>query len=28
MRLKFTYNTVTRESVITLPVPGQGLPAF
>lgn len=28
MRLKFTYNNVTRESVITLPVPGQGLPAF
>lgn len=28
LRLKFTYNTVTRESVVTLPVVGQGLPVF
>lgn len=28
LRLKFTYNKMNRESVITLPVPGQALPAF
>lgn len=28
LRLKFTYGKITRESVLTLPQPGQGLPAF
>lgn len=28
VRLTFTYGKLTRESVLTLPVPGQGLPAF
>lgn len=28
LRLKFTYNKLTRESVITLPMPGEGLPSF
>ena len=28
LRLKFTYGKLTRESVVTLPVPGQGLPVF
>jgi prepilin-type N-terminal cleavage/methylation domain-containing protein len=26
--LKFTYNKLTRESVVTLPTPGEGLPVF
>jgi len=28
LRLKFTYANMTRESVVTLPVPGEGLPLF
>lgn len=28
VRLMFAYGKLTRESVLTLPVPGQGLPAF
>ena len=28
LRLKFTYGKMTRESVVTLPAPGEGLPAF
>jgi hypothetical protein len=28
LRLKFTYGKLTRESVITLPAPGQALPIF
>jgi prepilin-type N-terminal cleavage/methylation domain-containing protein len=28
LRLKFTYAKMTRESVVTLPVPGEGLPLF
>jgi hypothetical protein len=28
LRLKFTYGTLARESVVTLPKPGQALPAF
>ena len=28
LRLKFSYGKMTRESVVTLPAPGQGLPAF
>jgi prepilin-type N-terminal cleavage/methylation domain-containing protein len=28
LRLKFTYNNLTRESVVTLPPPSQALPAF
>lgn len=28
LRLTFTYGKMTRESVITLPAPGQALPAF
>jgi prepilin-type N-terminal cleavage/methylation domain-containing protein len=28
LRLKFTYNKMTRESVITLPTPGEALPLF
>jgi prepilin-type N-terminal cleavage/methylation domain-containing protein len=28
LRLKFAYNNMTRESVITLPTPGQALPPF
>ena len=28
LRLKFTYNKMTRESVVTLPIAGQALPAF
>lgn len=28
LRLNFTYNQMTRESVITLPVPGEALPSF
>jgi prepilin-type N-terminal cleavage/methylation domain-containing protein len=28
IRLKFTYDRMTRESVVTLPMPTQGLPAF
>ncbi len=28
LRLKFTYNKMTRESVITLPTPGEALPMF
>jgi prepilin-type N-terminal cleavage/methylation domain-containing protein len=28
LRLKFTYGKLTRESVITLPIPGQALPVF
>lgn len=28
LRLKFAYNKMTKESVVTLAVPGQGLPPF
>ena len=28
LRLKFTYNKMVRESVITLPTPGEALPSF
>ena len=28
LRLSFAYNKMTRESVITLPVPGEALPSF
>ena len=28
LRLKFNYGKMTRESVVTLPAPGEGLPAF
>lgn len=28
LRLKFAYAKMTRESVVTLPVPGEGLPLF
>jgi hypothetical protein len=28
LRLKFTYNRLTRESVLTLPTPGDALPTF
>jgi prepilin-type N-terminal cleavage/methylation domain-containing protein len=28
LRLKFTYGKLTRESVLTLPAPGQALPVF
>jgi hypothetical protein len=28
LRLKFTYGKLTRESVITLPAPGQALPVY
>jgi prepilin-type N-terminal cleavage/methylation domain-containing protein len=28
LRLGFVYNKIARESIVTLPVPGQGLPAF
>ena len=28
LRLKFTYAKMTRESVVTLPAPGEGLPLF
>ncbi len=28
LRLKFTYGKMTRESVVTLPAPGEGLPLF
>jgi prepilin-type N-terminal cleavage/methylation domain-containing protein len=28
LRLKFVYNHLTRESVVTLPSPGEGLPIF
>jgi len=28
LRLKFTYNRLTRESVVTLPTPGDALPTF
>lgn len=28
LRLKFTYNKMTRESVVTLPTPGEALPSF
>lgn len=28
LRLKFTYNKMTRESVVTLPTPGEALPMF
>ena len=28
LRLKFTYGKLTRESVVTLPEPGQALPVF
>lgn len=28
LRLKFNYAKMTRESVVTLPAPGEGLPAF
>jgi len=28
LRLKFSYAKMTRESVVTLPVPGEGLPLF
>lgn len=28
LRLKFTYNKLTRDAAITLPVPGEALPAF
>lgn len=28
LRLKFTYNRLTRESVVTLPAPGDALPTF
>jgi prepilin-type N-terminal cleavage/methylation domain-containing protein len=28
LRLKFAYGKMTRESVVTLPVPGEALPAF
>jgi prepilin-type N-terminal cleavage/methylation domain-containing protein len=28
LRLKFTYNRLTRETVVTLPTPGEALPTF
>ena len=28
LRLRFTYGKMTRETIISLPVPGQGLPVF
>lgn len=28
LRLNFAYNRITRESIVTLPTPGQALPAF
>jgi prepilin-type N-terminal cleavage/methylation domain-containing protein len=28
LRLKFAYGKLTRESVVTLPLPGEGLPSF
>jgi prepilin-type N-terminal cleavage/methylation domain-containing protein len=28
LRLKFAYAKMTRESVVTLPLPGEGMPAF
>ena len=28
LRLKFTYGKLVRESVVTLPTPGQALPSF